>query len=195
MLPEKRKELLLIPNLLCYLRLLLLPVFAVLYCYGEHVWATATVLFSAFTDIADGFIARKFNMTSEVGKILDPLADKLTQAVVSGCLLIRYPMMWILFSIIIVKESFQAIGGFLLFRKLRKMRSSEWFGKLSTFIFYTVMAYLVLFRPHAASFWKSTLPILISAATMLLALVLYGYRFIQVVTGLKKLPDQEAVAE
>ena len=195
MLPEKRKEFLLIPNLLCYLRLLLLPVFAVLYCHSEHVWATVTVLFSAFTDIADGFIARKFNMTSEVGKILDPLADKLTQAVVSGCLLIRYPMMWILFSIIIVKESFQAIGGILLFRKLRKMRSSEWFGKLSTFIFYTVMAYLVLFGPSAASFWKSTLPILISAATMLLALVLYGYRFIQVVTGLKKLPDQEAVAE
>ena len=44
--PEKRKEWLLIPNLLCYLRLLLLPVFATLYCYEEYVWATVTVLFS-----------------------------------------------------------------------------------------------------------------------------------------------------
>ena len=95
--PEKRKELFLIPNLLCYLRLLLLPVFAVFYSCEEYVWATVTVLVSAFTDVADGFIARKFNMTSELGKILDPFADKLTQAVVSACLLIRYPIMWVLF--------------------------------------------------------------------------------------------------
>ena len=67
--PEKRKEWLLIPNLLCYLRLLLLPVFAMLYCYEEYVWATVTVLFSAFTDVADGFIARKYKMISELGKI------------------------------------------------------------------------------------------------------------------------------
>ena len=195
MLSEKKKELLLIPNLLCYLRLLLLPVFAVLYCRGAHIWATATVLLSAFTDVADGYIARRFNMVSEAGKILDPLADKLTQAVVSGCLLIRYPMMWILFSVILVKESFQAIGGLLLYRKLRKMRSSEWFGKLSTFVFYTVMAYLVLFSPDASGFWTCTLPILVSSAMMLLALTLYGYRFIQVVTGLKQLPDESVAAE
>ncbi len=192
--PEKRKEWLLIPNLLCYLRLLLLPVFAMLYCYEEYVWATVTVLFSAFTDVADGFIARKYKMISELGKILDPLADKLTQAVVSACLLLRYPVMWVLFSIIIVKESFQGIGGLLIYRKMRKMRSSEWFGKLSTFMFYTVMAYLVLFCPDP-SFWKVTLPVLVSSALMLLALILYGYRFFQMSASLKEAPTDPTPAE
>jgi len=192
---EKRKEFFLIPNVLCYLRLLLLPVFAVFYSRGEFVWATVTVLVSAFTDVADGFIARKFNMVSELGKILDPLADKLTQAVVSACLLIRYPVMWILFVIILVKESFQGIGGILIYRKLRKMRSSEWFGKLSTAFFYAVMAYMVLFNPDPAFFWGTTLPVLVSAALMLFALVRYGYRFFQVVSGLKKTGDEPEVAE
>lgn len=190
MQPERRKELFLIPNLLCYVRLLLLPVFAVFYSCEEYVWATVTVLVSAFTDVADGFIARKFNMVSELGKILDPLADKLTQAVVSACLLLRYPVMWILFSIILVKESFQGIGGLLIYRKMKKMRSSEWFGKLSTAVFYTVMAYLVLFNPDP-TFFRVTLPVLISSGFMLLALILYSLRFCQVAAELKKQPVED----
>lgn len=191
---EKRKEFFLIPNVLCYLRILLLPVFAVLYANGEYVWATVTVLSSAFTDVADGFIARKFRMTSELGKILDPLADKLTQAVVSACLLIRYPVVWVLFVIIVIKESFQATGGFLLYRKLKKMRSSEWFGKLSTAVFYTVMAYLVLFSPDPANFWITTLPVLVSSGLMLFALVRYGYRFVQEVSALKRATETHPAA-
>lgn len=191
--PEKRKELFLIPNLLCYLRLLLLPVFAAFYSCEEFVLATVTVLLSAFTDVADGFIARKFNMTSELGKILDPLADKLTQAVVSACLLMRYPVMWILFSVIMVKESFQGIGGLLIYRKVRKMRSSEWFGKLSTAAFYTVMAYLVLFNPDP-SFWGVSLPVLVSTGLMLFALILYSLRFCQVVSSLKAPSAEETLS-
>lgn len=193
MLPEKRKEIFSIPNIMCYVRLLLLPVFAVLYCGGKLDWATAVILLSAATDVFDGIIARKFNMTTELGKILDPLADKLTQAVVSACLLSRYPVMWILFSIIMIKESFQGIGGFLLYRKLHSMRSSEWFGKLSTAFFYAVMAYLVLFNPSPADFWISSLPILASAGLMLFALVRYAHRFIQVSLSLKNRPGEEPV--
>lgn len=188
MLDKKRKELFSIPNLLSYLRLLLLPVFAVLYCNGIDGWAAAAILLSAATDVADGIIARKFNMMTEFGKILDPLADKLTQAVVSACLLIRYPIMWVLFLIILVKESFQGIGGLLLYRKLKSMRSSEWFGKLSTAFFYAVVAYLVLFAP-TPSFWFTSLPILVSAGLMLFALVRYAHRFIQVVISLKNAPE------
>lgn len=188
MLEEKRKELFSIPNLLSYLRLLLLPVFAVLYCNGIDGWAAVAILLSAATDVADGIIARKFNMMTEFGKILDPLADKLTQAVVSACLLIRYPIMWVLFLIILVKESFQGIGGLLLYRKVKSMRSSEWFGKLSTAFFYAVVAYLVLFAP-TPSFWFTSLPILVSAGLMLFALVRYAHRFIQVVVSLKNAPQ------
>ena len=185
MRPEKRKEIYSIPNILCYVRILLLPVFAVLFCKKMDVAAAMVVLLSAATDVADGIIARKFHLETELGKILDPLADKLSQAVISGCLLIRYPVMWLLFSVIIIKESFQGIGGLLLYRKVKSMRSSEWFGKLSTAFFYTVMAYLVLFAPEPASAWYVVVPVLISTGLMVFALVRYAIRFIQVITTLK----------
>lgn len=186
MRPEKRKEFASIPNILCYVRILLLPVFAVLFCQKQDFWAAAVIVLSGLTDVADGVIARKFHMETEMGKFLDPLADKLTQAVVSGCLLVRYPIMWILFTVIIVKESFQGIGGALLYRKIHSMRSSEWFGKVSTFVFYTVMAYLVLFAPEPAFAWYVAVPVLISTGCMLFAMIRYMIRFSQVVPSKKK---------
>lgn len=183
--PEKKKEIFSIPNILCYVRILLLPVFAVLFCWKQDILAAAVVLLSAATDVVDGIIARKCHMETELGKILDPLADKLTQAVVSGCLLFRYPVMWILFTVIVIKESFQGIGGLLLYRKMKTMRSSEWFGKLSTAFFYAVMAYLVLFAPEPAQAWYVVVPVLISTGLMLFALVRYFIRFVQVVSSLK----------
>lgn len=192
--PERKKEIFSIPNILCYVRILLLPIFAVLFCLKQDVWAAVVVLLSAATDVSDGIIARKFHMETELGKILDPLADKLTQAVVSGCLLFRYPVMWILFTVIVVKESFQGIGGLLLYRKLKSMRSSEWFGKLSTAFFYAVMAYLVLFAPEPAGAWYVIVPVLISTGLMLFALVRYFIRFVQVVSSLKEAPEP-SVAE
>lgn len=185
MRPEKRKEIYSIPNILCYVRILLLPVFAVLFCMKMDIPAAMVVLLSAATDVADGIIARKFHLETELGKILDPLADKLSQAVISGCLLIRYPIMWLLFSVIIIKESFQGIGGLLLYRKVKSMRSSEWFGKLSTAFFYAVMAYLVLFAPEPSGAWYVVVPVLVSSGLMIFALVRYAIRFIQVVTALK----------
>ena len=101
MTPQKKKEFFSIPNLLCYVRILLLPIFIVLFVLERDGWTAAVLLLSAATDVVDGFIARKFHMETELGKFLDPLADKLTQAVVSGCLLIRYPIMWVLFLIIL----------------------------------------------------------------------------------------------
>lgn len=193
-LPEKRKEIFSLPNVLCYVRILLLPVFAILFCMKLDAAAAATVLLSAATDVLDGIIARKFHMETELGKILDPLADKLTQAVVSGCLLFRYPVMWILFSVIIIKESFQGIGGLLLYRKLKSMRSSEWFGKLSTAFFYAVMAYLVIFAPEPANAWYVIVPVLASTSLMVFALVRYAIRFIQVVTTLKQEAQTTATA-
>ncbi len=192
---EKRKEIYSIPNILCYVRILLLPVFAVLFCLKMDIAAAMVVLLSAATDVADGIIARNFHMETELGKILDPLADKLSQAVISGCLLIRYPIMWLLFSVIIIKESFQGIGGLLLYRKVKSMRSSEWFGKLSTAFFYTVMAYLVLFAPEPSGAWYVVVPVLVSTGLMIFALVRYAIRFIQVITALKNGTETITAAE
>ena len=89
----KKKDFVSIPNILSYIRILLIPVFA--YCYltantdGDYYFAAVILLFSGLTDMADGMIARKFGMITYLGKILDPLADKLTQATVAVCLAIR----------------------------------------------------------------------------------------------------------
>ena len=198
MLPEKRKEILSLPNILSYVRILLLIPFVVLYCkYNNYVWSAAVIIFSGLTDVADGFIARRYKMTTEWGKILDPLADKLTQATVTACLIFKYhPQMVYLLIVIVIKEGMQGIGGLLLYRKLKKMRSSEWFGKLSTFFFFALVAYLILLPDFALSHMSLTNGlIIVSGALMVTALALYIRRFVQAVRAPREDPEPEDGAE
>ena len=77
MKPFNTKERFSIPNLMGYFRLLLIPVFCYLYLAKEaYHWAAGVVLLSSLTDLFDGMIARKFNMITNLGKALDPIADK-----------------------------------------------------------------------------------------------------------------------
>lgn len=193
LLQEKRTELFSLPNCLSYVRILLLPLFVWFYAFQHwYGWAFAVILISAATDVADGWIARRFHLTTELGKIVDPVADKLTQAVVSGCLILRYPHMLYLFLLILLKEGFQGIGGLLFYRRVRSMRSSEWFGKLSTAVFYGVVAYFVLFAPDPS--WKTDLCLLISGGFMALAWGMYAFRFFRILSALKEpsLPQEQS---
>ena len=93
----KKDQIFTLPNLLSVIRLMLIPLIVYLYCfkklYGE---AVLFIILSGATDIVDGFIARKFNMISDFGKILDPIADKLTQVTVIFCLATRFTELWLL---------------------------------------------------------------------------------------------------
>ena len=90
----RKDQVLTIPNLLSVIRLALIPLIVWLYIgKQEYSAAVAVILISGATDIIDGFIARKFNMVSDLGKILDPVADKLTQATVILCLTVKYRWM------------------------------------------------------------------------------------------------------
>ena len=91
------RKILTIPNLLSAFRLVLAGVFAAVYLHAKtrqdyHI-AVGILVLSGVTDCADGKIARHFHMISELGKILDPIADKLTQAVVAFCLAEHYAPM------------------------------------------------------------------------------------------------------
>ena len=102
-----RKRILTLPNLLSMLRLSMIPVITWLYVEKENYLLTGiVVLFSGITDICDGFIARRFNMTSDLGKVLDPIADKATQITVALLLLSRFPLMLFPFVAGIIKEIF-----------------------------------------------------------------------------------------
>ena len=109
-----KKELLTIPNLLSFFRIALIPVYMVIYLNAakctDYYIAAAILTVSCLTDLIDGRIARKFNMITTVGKFLDPLADKLTQFALILCFALRYPILWYLIAVFVVKEIFQAIA-------------------------------------------------------------------------------------
>lgn len=97
-----KKELLSIPNLMGYFRLIMIPVFVWLYLRAstdaDYYRAAIVMGISSITDMFDGMIARKFNMITEFGKLLDPLADKLTHGAILLCLWSRYPLILLLLS-------------------------------------------------------------------------------------------------
>ncbi len=133
-----------IPNMLSFVRILLIPVIIVLYCvYEKYLLSVAFVLISGFTDILDGFIARKFGQISDFGKFIDPVADKLTQGAMIFCLLSTYPAIIILFFIMLIKETVMFICGYVALSQTNSMSSAKWYGKLNTLLLYSVM--LVLF--------------------------------------------------
>ena len=139
-----------IPNALSVLRIALIPAFVTLYLLGQDWWAFGVLLVSGLTDAVDGFVARRFNMITDCGKLLDPLSDKLTQVAVVICLTTRYTELLPLTVLCFVKESAQAIGGILLLRKKVQAQGAKWFGKVSTVLFYVTMLVIVLWQSSLA---------------------------------------------
>ena len=169
----KKENILTIPNLLSLIRILLIPFIIWLYCVQKAYMHTFIVIvISGFTYIIDGKIARKFNKISDVGKVLDPIADKLTQAALVICLIARYPWMWALLALFAVKECLMLLWGYLTLKSTDTINGAKWYGKLSTVVLYAVMMILILFVdiPQAIA----TALMLLCGGMMLLSLVMYG---------------------
>lgn len=136
-----------IPNLMGYFRILLIPLFCWLYLNAETTrdffLAALVVMISSLTDLFDGMVARNFNMVTDLGKIVDPVADKLTHAALAICLATRYPLMWLLITLMVMKEAYMGIMGIILLRKGRMLNGAMWFGKVCTASLFVGM--LVLF--------------------------------------------------
>jgi cardiolipin synthase len=127
-----------IPNILTLFRIFLIPVFILIFfspLTNSLLYAVLTFLLAGFTDVLDGYIARKYNLITKWGIVLDPLADKLMLMTVLGCLVIyKYIPLWIV-VIIAVKEIFMIISATFLYKKDTVIPSNI-FGKISTFLFY-----------------------------------------------------------
>ena len=135
-----------IPNLLSLFRIILIPFIVWAYFGLENNYiAIALIILSGATDIVDGFIARKCNMISDVGKILDPIADKLTQGAVIICLTLKYVWMRALIVAFVVKEVIMGILGLITLKKVGEVNGAKWYGKANTVLLYVVMGVLVLF--------------------------------------------------
>ena len=159
-----------IPNILTFLRILLIPVIVFLYIgLKNYVWASIVVLFSGITDVVDGVIARKCNMVTRLGKIIDPIADKLTQITVMFCLVFRFNLMILPLVLLVAKELVAGIVGLLLIKRKNKIPPALWYGKLSTVSLYITMVLHL--------FWID-IPELVSSITILLCSVFILTAFI-----------------
>ena len=169
-----------IPNLLSFFRLILVPVFLLVYfLMPELSWiAAAIVVLSGITDVADGIIARKFNMVTQLGKILDPAADKITQAAVCVALCMRYHQLIFLTVIFFLKEILMLIGGCLLVKSGKKIHSSKWFGKVATVVLYAIL-FLLIIIPNLSG-WTVNLMCLIAIAFVLFAFLMYIPEFFKI---------------
>jgi len=115
--------------------------------YSDYIVSGMLILLSGLTDCIDGFVARKYNMITDLGKVLDPLADKLTQVSLVLCIAIKIPRTVIMFIIFFLKELMMLIAGIILVKKGIKLPGARWFGKIATIVFYAVMVVMV-FLPN-----------------------------------------------
>lgn len=134
-----------IPNILSCLRLLMIPVFVVFYFKYQELpgtFAAACVYMVAWmTDALDGYLARKNNWITDVGKILDPLADKLMQCAAAICFTIDNPIFFIVLIPLLIKEFGMLLGALTIMRKRKVVVQSSWYGKLATVLLF-VFAFL-----------------------------------------------------
>lgn len=145
-----KKEIFTIPNLLSFFRLILIPVYTVIYLRAQDVrdyFIAGTILaISCLTDMVDGKIARTFNMITTFGKFLDPLADKLTQFSLLLCLAVRYPVLWAVFALFVLKELFQLFAGILTARHGYILKGALISGKVCTTVLFVSLVSMVLFH-------------------------------------------------
>lgn len=174
-----------VPNLLSMFRLALIPIIVWVYVgKNAHILATALIVLSGLTDIADGKIARKYNMVSDLGKVLDPFADKLTQFSMLFCLVTRFYWVWYLIAFFVIKELTQALMAYVVLRKKEKVESAQWFGKASTATLYAVM--IILFVCPVVSDTMAMTLCGLAGGMLLLSLILYLRFDIQELKRLKK---------
>lgn len=169
----KRENVLTIPNVLSLFRLLLIPLIVWLYCVKkDYTGAMFAVAVSGLTDIADGKIARKFNMVSDVGKVLDPVADKLTQLTLIYCLASRYALLWAVVILFVVKECIMLYWGYRTLKMTDQVNGAKWFGKVNTVVLYGVTLILIFFTDIPLSVANCLIGL--CAVVMISALILYG---------------------
>lgn len=187
-----KRDVLTVPNLLSLVRLLLIPVIIWLYVGEKNNNAAINVIIiSGVTDIIDGFIARRFNVVSDLGKMLDPFADKLTQGAIIICLISKYSLMIPFVILFAVKEVLMGVMGLVVLKKKDSINSARWFGKVNTAVLYIVMSLLILV-PNMPLIVANVL-IIFCGIIMILALCFYARFYYKLLTDKNKPRGAEKV--
>lgn len=179
-----------VPNLLSLIRILLIPVFGVLFYQGHIGWAVIVLVISGLTDFFDGKIARRFNQISELGKMLDPVADKLTQITIAIVIFLEFnkstnpTMQWFkwVFLFFLFKELLMVIIGAIMLACGLRPVAAEIYGKVATFVFYAVMVLVIAFGPEIGALrtlfvlpdWLMIALVVLAAVLTFVALLSYA---------------------
>ncbi len=134
-----------VPNILSYIRILLIVPFVILFLKKEYLWSAICIILSGLSDCVDGFLARKLNQITQLGKMLDPVADKLTLLAVGVCLSVVEPMIIPVIIILVIKDLLMLVGASLMLKNKVMPFASEWYGKVGTVCFYVSVAAIVVF--------------------------------------------------
>ena len=149
-----------IPNYISFVRILLIPVFAVLFYKDYTVAAFIILALSGLSDMVDGKIARKLNQVSNLGKMLDPIADKLTVFAIAIILFLRFnqatdeslkAFSWVFLLFILKDVIMLGFGLFMILLGLHPV-AAEIYGKIATLAFYSIMAVVMAVGPEVCAF-------------------------------------------
>lgn len=165
-----------IPNILTVLRFLLIPFILHFLVHDEFILAIVFLTLSGITDILDGTIARKFNFITNFGKLIDPLADKITQLSILWMLVSKNIIpLWIL-VIVLLKEATMVAGASFLYGK-ELVVSSKWYGKASTVLFYLAIVLTMIFKDLQIQTGIDLIIYYIALAMTIFSLVMYFREF------------------
>ena len=143
-----------VPNVMSFFRLLLIPVIMWVYlAKKDYVLVAVLLVVSGITDVADGFIARHFNQVSNLGKMLDPVADKFTEGILMILLALRYPLFWADVVIFAVGAFLMSFWGIRAINRSHLVNAAHWYGKITTVFLYASIFTLLLWEkiPKAAA--------------------------------------------
>lgn len=176
-----------IPNIMGYFRIVLVPVYMVLYFNyldGGLYWPIiAVIVLSGLTDFLDGKVARRFNMVTEWGKILDPIADKITLGAIVISLAFKYSTIVPMVVLYIIKEGYMGVVGLIAINKGHKVEGAMWYGKVCTFSTYGIFIAMLLF-PSMNMILVNVL-IVLNMAIMIFTLVNYMIYYGKFFKGLR----------
>ena len=134
-----------VPNVISLIRLAIIPFMVWFYLEGKLVWAVAMVAISGLSDAIDGYIARHFNQITPLGKVLDPVADKLTQIALGVCLVFSFPFVLPLVILLVIKDALMLFWGVHLLKAGQSPFSARWWGKVATIAFYIGVLVIMAF--------------------------------------------------
>lgn len=159
-----------IPNILSVIRLLMIPVFVVTYAYSKTVWAAIIYVAAWITDALDGYLARRNNWITDVGKLLDPLADKCMQFAAAICFSVDNPIFLLVAIPMFVKEISMLLAAIFIMKEKKIVVASNWYGKVAT-----VILFLCAFTKIIMSGDKAIPALDITLALLMLACMIFSF--------------------